>query len=732
MKQYFSTERKIKLIWWGLIATVGLIILMFALVRLEVFGKLPDVEELENPEDNIATEVISADGKVIGKFYSENRTPAKFKDLSPYLVQALIATEDERFYQHSGIDFRSVFRAVLKFGSAGGGSTITQQLAKMLFTVEPAPSLINRITQKLKEWVIAVQLERRYTKEEIIAMYFNRFDFIHQAVGINSAAKIYFNKKPAELTIEEAASLVGMAKNPVMFNVKSKQEANHQRRNVVFQQMLRNRIITKADFDSLSQILTVLNFSEESHNEGLAPYLREQLRMFMDNWRKESGYDHYTDGLKVYLTIDSRMQQYAEEAVVKHLSSHQKKFFEHWKGRAPWGNDETIIIESMKKSNRYIQMKLAKASEAEIKKAFATPVQMKVFDWDSPNREKDTLLSPLDSVKYYQYILQTGFMATDPATGEIKAWVGGINHKYFKYDHVNVRARRQIGSTFKPFVYTLAVDNGFSPCFKAPNDPVTFEDYDNWTPKNADGKNGGEMELKRALALSVNNISAYLMKQLGPKGPENVIELARAMGIEGELEPYPSICLGTPSLSVFEMVGAYATYANKGVHIKPYYISRIEDKNGKIIYSSTPKANKAMKEETAYVMIKMMERATYGTAAKLRYQYGLTNPIACKTGTTNDQADGWFMGVTPQLAAGAWVGNEHRAVRFRTLQLGSGSEMAMPIWAYFFQKVLADQSINLNKGEFEKPNQELSIEVDCERYVQPNRGNQTGQPLMGR
>lgn len=722
------------MLWFSIVVGSGIlaIILFFVLISMGLFGKLPDMVELENPKSNVATEIISADGKVIGKFYVENRTLVKYKDLSPHLVQALIATEDERFYKHSGIDFRSLARAVVKLGQAGGGSTITQQLAKMLFTEQPADNIFSRIQQKFKEWVIAVQLERRYTKEEIIALYFNKFDFLHQAVGIHSAAKIYFKTNPKDLTLDQSATLVGMAKNPRLYNPVLYPENNKSRRDVVFSQMKRNKFIGKEEMDSLTQLVTELRFEREDHNEGIATYFREQLRMEIADWCKTNNIDLYRDGLKIYVTLDSRMQTYAEKAVEKHLTNHQKKFFDHWKGREPWGEHKSIIDEAVKKSERYRSLVAADFSEKEIEKDFNTPVPMKVFTWDNAQREKDTLLSPLDSIKYYQHFLQTGFMSFDPHSGEIKAWVGGINHRYFKYDHVNLKSTRQVGSTFKPFVYTMAVDNGYSPCFEAPNEQVVFEDYENWSPKNADGKYGGTMQLRKALALSVNSITAYLMKQLGPSGPNNVINLARSMGIQGKLEAYPSICLGTMDLSVFEMVGAFGTYANKGVFVRPFYIQRIEDKNGVILYSSVPETQQAMSEQTAYVMIKMMERATFGTAARLRYIYNLTNPIAAKTGTTQNQSDGWFIGITPNLVSGAWVGNDHRAVHFRSLTLGSGSEMAMPIWAYYMQQVYADKGINLYDGPFDVPKKPLTIEVNCDDYQQPNQQNDNRGGFFGR
>lgn len=726
-----SFPRIIFWLWSLLFIGLALVALLFFLISQGTFGKLPEVEELENPKNNLATEIISSDNEVIGKYYYENRIPVRFDQLSPYLVEALIATEDERYFDHSGIDFRSLGRAVFKFGGAGGGSTITQQLAKMLFTKKPSNNIVSRIIQKLKEWIIAVQLERRYTKEEIVAMYFNRFDFLYQAVGISSAAKIYFNTTPDKLSIDQSATLVGMAKNPSLYNPESNPKNNLERRNVVFYQMERNDYISEAQKDSLYEVKTELKFEREDHNQGLATYFREQLRLELNHWCEENGYNLYTDGLKIHVTIDSRMQKYAEEAMKKHLSSHQSKFFAHWKRSEPWGKEDGIIEDGVRKSERYRILKASEASESEIKKSFATPVKMRVFTWDNAAMEKDTTMTPLDSVKYYQYFLQTGFLSLDPHTGEIKAWVGGINHKYFKYDHVNIHSTRQVGSTFKPFVYATAVDNGYSPCFEAPNERVVFEEYENWSPKNADNRYGGTMQLRKALALSVNSITAYLMKQLGPNGPLNVIQLARKMGIKNELQAYPSICLGTMDLSVYEMIGAFGTFANKGTFVRPFYISKIEDKNGTVVFSQVPETEQAMSEQTAYVMLKMMERATFGTAARLRYKYNITNPVACKTGTTQNQSDGWFIGITPNLVSGGWVGNEHRAVHFRTLGLGSGAEMSMPIWAYYMQKVYADSSINLYNGAFEEPKKELTIQVDCENYDQPGNDDDDSGDIFG-
>lgn len=684
-------------------------------------GDLPTFEDLENPKSSLASEVISADGAVIGKYFIQNRSNVHFDELSPNLVKALLATEDIRFEKHSGIDlkglFRVLFKTILTRQDAGGGSTLTQQLAKNLFPREKMnkPQLILR---KIKEWIIAVKLERSYTKEEIMTMYLNTVEFGHNTYGIKSAARTFFQKTPDELSVEESAVLVGLLKGPTMFSPVRNPGNSTQRRNIVLSQMNKYGFLTDSEYDSLKLLPIRLNYKPDDHNAGLATYFREVLRLELNQWCREhkkadgSAYNIYRDGLRIYTTIDSRMQRYAEEAVKEHLTELQKTFFEHWKNRNPFSEVPEVIEQGMKRSARFSELNANGITEDSIRKVFNTKIRMSVFSWKG---DIDTLMSPLDSVKYYKMILQTGMMSMEPQTGFVRAWVGGNNYEHFKYDHVK-DGKRQVGSAFKPVVYTLAVQEGYSPCFKVPNSPVTIitETGQAWTPKNSDNKYGGTLMLKEALAESVNTISAYLMKQFGPYA---TVEMAHKLGIQSPLEKVPSICLGTVDLSVFELTGAYSTFANKGVWTQPIYITRIEDKNGVVLQEFVPKKVEAISEETAYVMINMMQGAVqYGTSARLRFRYGLTQPMAGKTGTTQNQSDGWYMGITPELVSGVWVGCEDRSVHFRTTQLGQGANMALPIWALYMKKLYADKELNIYQGDFEKPAGKISIELDCNKY----------------
>ena len=680
------------------------------------FGELPPLEELENPKTYLASEIYSEDGVVLGKYYLQNRSNTIFDELSPNLVNALIATEDVRFYDHSGIDFRRFTSAVLFLGKRGGASTITQQLAKNLFPRKKFDNVFNKATTKLKEWITAIRNEERYTKEEVITMYFNTVEFGGNSFGISSAAKTFFATTPLALTEVEAAMLVGMLKAPTKYSPVRNPANALFRRNTVLNQMRKYDFINNEAFDTLKAKPIELKYQEENHNEGLAPYFREHLRQELLDWCAENGYNLYKDGLKIYTTINSKMQAMAEESVQAHVKLMQGKFFEHWKGREPWGQYKELITAGMKRSDRYRIMKAAGATEAEIEKAFNTPVKMKVFSYT--RGEVDTTMSPLDSIKYYKYFMQAGLMSMDPTTGYVKAWVGGINHKYFKYDHVNIAAKRQVGSTFKPLVYTLAIDNGWSPCYKAPNQRVVFEDYENYSPGNADDKyNDPEMTLSRGLQFSVNNIVMQVMKQLGPTAPKSVIELARKMGIKSDLPPYPSIALGVADISVYEMVGAFSTFANKGVWTEPIYVTRIEDKNGNVIREVVPRKVEAMSEQTAYIMEKMLERVTaHGTAAKVKYMYQVPGAVGGKTGTTQNYSDGWFIGITPTLATGIWTGFEDRAIHFRSMSLGSGSAMAMPIFGTYMKKALSDSSLVKVQQVWEAPKQPLSVEINCDNY----------------
>lgn len=732
-----TNNKKYILITWGIVfAPVLFLFLFISLTAFELMGELPDVEELQNPKNNLASIVYSSDNRVLGKFYKENRVNCTFKELSPNLVNALIATEDARFYEHSGVDLRALFRSVsgLLTGnmSAGGGSTITQQLSKMQFSGMPKNKLA-RIVQKFKEWIISIKLERLYTKEEIMTMYLNKFDFLNLAVGIKSASQIYFNTTPDKLTLPQAAMLVGMAKNPSLFNPRRFEERTQQRRNVVLSQMKKYGYITQTKYDSVKVLPLKLDFKSEDHNEGLATYFREYLRdNFLKEWcnthKKENGkpYDIYRDGLKIYTTIDSRMQQYAEEAATEQMQFLQGKFFKEKKKNFPFAwnvsKDEikNIMNSSIHRSDRYKALKAAGKSEDEITKVFNTPVKMRVFSWRG---EVDTTLSPYDSIRYYKSFLQCGFMAMEPQTGYIKAWVGGINHEHFKYDHVKV-GRRQVGSTFKPFVYALAIQEGFSPCYQIPNvrTCITTEDGKEWCPDNSAGEEkfeGKPQTLKLALAMSINYISAALMKQFGPRA---VVNLARRMGVTAPLDPVPSLCLGSADISVYEMVGANSTFANQGTYVQPIFVTRIEDKNGKVLEEFVPNTDEVFNEEKAYVMCELMKGVVlYGTGCELRYKYKLNNPIAGKTGTTQNNSDGWFIGMTPDLVAGAWVGGEDRSVHFNTMEYGQGARMALPIWGKFFTRVYADKTIKLSKGDFFRPAHMAEIELDCSKYDKENQ-----------
>ena len=721
---------------------VFIIILFIFLVGFGVFGALPKVDELLNPKNNLATIVYSGDMKILGKYYSENRVNVAFEKIDKDVVNALIATEDVRYYEHNGVDFKALLRSffgVFTGGNRGGGSTISQQLAKMMFPRERLNKL-ELVVRKLKEWIIATQLEKYYTKDEILALYLNKFDFLNLAVGIKSAAQIYFNSNQDSLKIEQAAMLVGMAKNPSLFNPIRHNEICLKRRNVVLNQLVKYGYLSSLKYDSLKVLPLGLSFRPEDHNDGLAPYFREYLRdVFLKNWCKshinsetEAPYNIYKDGLKIYTTIDSKMQNYAEEAVYEHMNDLQKMFSKEClnKKNAPFAWNvskqeiEGIMNSSVKRSDRYRQLKEDGLSHEKIIEIFHKPVPMRVY---SLRGDIDTILSPYDSIKYYKSFLQTGFMAMEPQTGYVKAWVGGINHKYFKYDHVKV-SKRQVGSTFKPFVYALAIQEGLSPCHQVPNirTCINMPDGKDWCPDNSDGLKGtGQMiTLRRALALSVNYVTAWIMKQYGPHA---VVNLVKRLGVTSQIPEVPSICLGTADISVFEMVAANSTFANKGTYIQPTFISRIEDKNGKVLEEFIPNSNEVFSEEKAYTMIQLMRGVVQeGTGSRLRgAKYKLNNQIAGKTGTTQHNADGWFIGLTPELAAGCWVGGEDRSIHFNSITEGQGASMALPIWGKFFVKVYADKTIKLSKADFTKPkNLDPNLEMDCSKYDdQPLEGN---------
>ena len=727
-----------KKFWKVFFYSIGGIFLFFLFASWGLFGKMPSFDDLENPNSNLATEIISSDGVTLGKFYNENRTAIKYKDLPKSLVDALVSTEDERFYEHSGIDARRTFGAAVKLGSNGGASTITQQLAKLLFHGEGSKFILFRLIQKAKEWIIAVRLERQYTKNEIIALYFNQVDFVNGAVGIRSAAKVYFNKEPRDLNVEESALLVGMLTNPSLFNPVRRPEKAIKRRNVVLGQLVRNNHLEESAKKILEKKPIVLDFHPESHLDGTATYFREYLRDYMRNWvnenKKPDGeeYDIYGDGLKIYVTLDSKIQEHAEEAVQEHVKNLQEEFFIQQKSNktAPFVNiteaeTDKIFKQAMKNSERWRILKADDKTDEEILASFKVKTKMTVFSWKG---DRDTIMTPLDSIRYYKHFLQAGLMSMEPQTGQIKAWVGGINYKYFQYDHVG-KGSRQVGSTFKPFVYATAIEQlGMSPCDTLLDAPFMIRKgrhhvTEDWEPRNSDNKYRGMMTLKRALANSVNIISAKLIDRTGP---EAVVELTKKLGVTSEIPVQPSIALGAVDITVQDMVAAYSTFANQGVYIKPQFISRIEDKNGAVVFEPVPESHDVLSKDVSFAVIKLLEGVTEGgSGERLRtegggygyervtgYPYVFTNPIAGKTGTTQNQSDGWFMGMVPNLVTGIWVGCEDRSARFKSITYGQGATAALPIWGYFMKKCYEDPDLQISKDEFERP-ENFSIKVDC-------------------
>ena len=726
-------KKAVRVLWCIFGAALLLVVVFFFCVAKGAFGTMPTFEELENPQTNLATQIISCDGKVLGSYYVENRSNVRYSDLSPYLPQALISIEDERFEAHSGIDTKSLFRVaygLITGNHKGGGSTITQQLAKNLFPRDENLSKTQLAIRKFQEWITAIKLEYNYSKDEIIAMYLNTVAFGHNAFGIRSAAKTFFDKDPKDLNIEESALMAGVVNAPTRFSPVRNPERSTQRRNLVLKSMEKNGYITPAQYDSISQIpIDMSHFKVMDHNTGQATYFREQLRKELNDWSSThfradgKPYNIYRDGLKIYTTIDSRMQKYAEDAVTEFMGgSLQPSFYKHWKGHknAPFALSDKdqidhLIETSMKRSDRYRVLKKAGMPEDSIKANFNKPVPMTVFSWNGPI---DTVMTPLDSIWYYKWFLQASLVSIESHTGHVKAYVGGIDFRYFKYDHVT-QAQRQVGSTFKPFLYALAMQEGeYTPCTKIPNIPYNIQLADGkfWSPRNSGGKHvNEEVTLKWALAQSNNWISAYLMNRFGP---EAVIGMARRMGVESHIEPVPAICLGVCDLKLIEMVGAMSTFANQGVYIKPMFITKIEDKNGNVIARFMPEESEAMSEVTAYKMIELMKGVVQsGTGVRLRYMYKFDNPIAGKTGTTQKQSDGYFMGITPDLTTGVWVGAEDRSVHFRTTELGQGSRTALPIWALYMKKVYADPTLHISKGDFPKPTTPgVDLNFDCEKY----------------
>lgn len=743
MKAYkeWSFKSKFALWFWLLFATgTGSLIVLFYLIAYGYLGYLPPLEELQNPKNRYASEVFTSDMQSLGRYYRyENRVGVQYADLSPDLVNALIATEDARFRQHTGVDFKSFFRALLSLGRAGGGSTLTQQLAKQLWSPR-ANNRLERAMQKPIEWVIAVQLERLYSKDEILTMYLNQFDFLYNAVGIKSAAQVYFSTTPAALTTEQSATLVGMCKNPSLYNPIRHPERTQQRRNVVLGQMLKYGYLTQAQCDSLRELPLELRYRSVDHKQGSAPYFREFLRQILTarepkenqypEWNKQqyaidlkqwnenplygfcrknrkpdgSYYDLYQDGLRIYTTLDSRMQRYAEEAVNEHIQDLQKRFFREKRNKsyAPFSRKLTkeeikgIMTRSIRQTDRYRLLKKEGWDEKRIMEHFKTPVEMRIFSY---NGLIDTIMSPYDSIRWNKHFLRCGFLSMDPRNGYVKAYVGGPDFTHFQYDMATM-GRRQVGSTVKPYLYTLAMDEGMWPCDKTVNEPVTLIDGNGkeWTPHDDHTKNQGDtVTLQWGLQQSSNWLSAYLMSLFTP---EQLVRLMRSFGIQGELDPVVSICLGPCEVSVQEMVDAYTAFPCKGIRTEPLYVTRIEDNNGNILATFTPRSHEIISELTSYKMIHMLRAVMdHGTGVRARFRYNLTAPLAGKTGTTQNNSDGWFVGFTPSLVSGCWVGGEDRAIHFDTMADGQGASMALPVFALYMLKVYADPSLGYDVNE---------------------------------
>ena len=742
------TQKIIKLIWITFGAgLIGFILFAWAVSGnfLGLFGELPDFKELENPQSELASELYSSDGMIMGNYFRENRSPVSYNELSPNLVNALIATEDVRFEKHSGIDLQSmgrvVFKSLILRQGAGGGSTLSQQTAKNLFKTRNLESqgILSRVPGlkmliiKTKEWIVAAKLEKSYTKEEILTLYLNTSEFGSNAYGIKTAAKTFFNKEPADLNIQESAVLVGLFKAPTYYSPVFNPENSLRRRNTVLYQMEKYDMLSKLEYDSLIQLPIELDYKVENQNQGMATYFREVIKSDLIKWTKENlkpdgtPYDLFGDGLKIYTTIDSRMQRYAEEAVEEHMRELQKKFEKEMGNRDPWIDNNGQVIPNfietqIKRTEAYRNLvKRYGANSDSINIKLNEKKRMKVFSWELG--EIDTLLSTMDSLRYYKKFLQTGFVSMDPKTGHIKAWVGGINYKHFKFDHVR-QGKRQPGSTFKAFVYAAAIENGYSPCYSVVDQPIEINipGQPTWTPKNADGKFSYEkMSIRLAMAQSINSVTAYMMKKLGPR---IVVETAHRLGITSDLEEVPALALGTSDVSVMEMVGAMGTFVNQGEHIVPFYIDRIEDKNGNLLQQFTPKKKPAMSEEHAYLMLYMLRggfEESRGTSQGVPWTLrDEGNELGGKTGTTQNASDGWYMGLSKDLVSGAWVGGDDRAIHFRSWVSGQGGQTARPIWVKYMSKVYADKSLGITKGPFPRPERPLSIEIDCAKYELEN------------
>jgi penicillin-binding protein 1A len=681
-------------VFWKLFFIAWAVLIVFLVaVNFGIFGKLPSLVELENPSMLSSSEIYAADGSLMGKYYTKDRINVGYNDISQNVIKALIATEDERFYDHSGIDAKSMARAVFYLGKEGGASTITQQLAKNLLFGEGSKNFVMRVIEKFKEWIVAIKLERNFTKEEIIALYLNMVTYGDEIYGIRNAARTYFQKEPSRLEVEEAAVLVGLLKGTTKYNPRRNPKASLDRRNTVLDQMVRNNFLPAPEAEKLKKDFIKLKYRKMDENAGISPYFREVLRDEIKKWCKEhknpktgNPYDIYKDGLRIFTTINPRMQEYAEIAVFRHMQSMQKVFSNqrNIKDGSIWkSKDGKAIIESaMKQSDRWRNAKEDELSDEEIRKTFNVKVPMKIFAWNE-KREKDTLMTPLDSIKYHKQIMQVGFLSMDPLTGEVKAWVGGSSFKTFKYDHVNINTKRQVGSTFKPLLYTVGVVNGYTPETVFPGGPINMGD------KVITGS-GGPMAI--CLAYSKNPGAVFLINELGV---QRTVEFAKQCGIESKIPPYPSIALGSADISLYEMVRSYTMFPGRGFNVKPYFINRIEDRNGNVLESFRAESKEVISEAEAYIMTKMMKGVVdFGTGRALRGAYGIQGEVAGKTGTTNDNADGWFIGYTPQLLTGVWVGCDDPLLRL--LNTTGGAQMAMPAWGYYYQQVFKDKSLGID------------------------------------
>lgn len=732
-------NRLTKWIWGLFLFGIVFSILFILSIRINLwnlYGDFPSYRNLENPRSELSSLLYSADNVLLGSYFRKNRSQIEYKDLSPELINTLIYTEDFRFNNHSGISFPDLVRVALKTilmgqEGAGGGSTITQQLAKNLFKTRTDLNdgklnnvpILGMLIIKIKEMIVAVELEKNFTKKEILAMFLNTIEFGGNAYGIKVATQTFFNKDPAEINYQEAACLVAMVNKPTRFNPVRNPEIALEKRNQILSKISNYQIISEEEADSISQLPIELNYSVDNHNEGLATYFRSYIRDHLMRWCDENGYDLWEDGLRIYTTIDSRMQLYAETAVSEHLRYLQEQFLDQWGNRNPWVDDNgrelrDYIDLALKRTSRYKELveKYGEGSDS-IDIVLNTPYEMTVFSW---NGEIDTVLSPIDSLKYFKKFLHCGFMSMDPHNGHIKAWVGGINHKYFKYDHVK-QGTRQPGSTFKPIVYTAAIANGYSPCYEVVDAPVTFnlpgQDPPTWTPPNSSGVYTGEkMTIREAMARSVNSITGFVMKSIGA---HNVVSYGKRLGISTLLDPVPSLCLGTSDVNLYDMLGAYSTFVNEGIYTEPYFITRIEDKTGKVLQEFPPRTREAINVETAYLMVHMLKGATEvsrGTAQGLSMDIREGNEIGGKTGTTNNASDGWFIGITHNLVSGAWVGGDDRSIHFSSWYNGQGARTAMPIWENFMRSVYEDETLGVEKGSFKQPKRQLSVEIDCDKY----------------